>query len=146
MTWHDFSATISPLTDQMALLSPLNALIDVPLLHRYGQFISEEHLTGTMRRHLTTVDPNWTPEQRWTTIYFVEKHLRNIAQINSYQAVIIANTKSVTQQLVEHVLIDHTNDQTPLHLFPDPSRGKLLFPQAPNHYWVKIGVKYIWSE
>ena len=42
----------------MALLSPLNALIDVPLLQRYGQFISEEHLTGTMRRHLTTVDPN----------------------------------------------------------------------------------------
>lgn len=137
---------ISLLIDQMTLLSPLNTLIDVPLFQRYDQLITKEHLTRIMRSHVTTVDPNLTPGQRLTTIYLIEKHLLHIAKINSYEAVITANTSSVTQQLAQHVLKYHTNDQTPVHLFTDPSTGKRLFPQAPNHYSVTISVKYISSK
>lgn len=132
--------------DQMTLLSPLNTLIDVPLFQRYHQLISQEHLTRIMRSHVTTVDPNLTPGQRLTTIYLIEKHLLHIAKMNSYEGVLTANTSSVTQQLAQHVLKYDTHHQTPVHLFIDPSTGKLLFPQAPTHYSVIISVKYISAQ
>ena len=85
-------------------LRPLNALIGLPLLHRIQQLTTDEHLSKIMRSHVTTVHPDLTPAQRLTTMYFIEKHLLHIAKLNNYQAVITANTSSVTQQLTEHVL------------------------------------------
>jgi hypothetical protein len=96
-----------------------------------------------MRSHVTTVDPSLSPGQRLTTMYFIEKHLLDVAKINNYQAVITANTSSVTQQLAEHVLKYDTNHMIRACESYDPSTQKLIFPDAPNHYTIIISVKYI---
>jgi hypothetical protein len=96
-----------------------------------------------MRSHVTTVDPSLSPAQRLTTMYFIEKHLLDVAKAKHFQAVITANTSSVTQQLAEHVLKYDTNHMTRACECYDPSTGKPIFPDAPNHYTVIISVKYM---
>lgn len=134
---------IQSISNQITLLTPLNTLIDIPLENRLDQLITEEHLTRIMRSHVTTVDPTLTPAQRLTIMYFIEKHLLDVAKTNQYQAVITANTSSVTQQLAEHVLKYDTNHVTPASQCYEPSTGKALFPDAPSHYTIAISVKYM---
>jgi hypothetical protein len=139
-----------PLTEtaskEMTLLTPLNTLIDIPLQKRSDQLRTHEHLSRIMRSHVTTVDPSLTPAERLTTMYFIEKHLLDVAKANEYQAVITANTSSVTQQLAQHVLNYETNNITRACDCEDPSTGMLIFPDAPSHYTVSISVKYILQE
>jgi hypothetical protein len=130
-------------SNETTLLTPLNTMIDVPLLKRIDQLRTSEHLSRIMRSHVTTVEPSLSPAQRLTTMYFIEKHLLDVAKTNGYQAVITANTSSVTQQLAEHVLKYDTNDVTPACQCCEPSTGKPIFPDAPSHYTVTISVKYM---
>jgi hypothetical protein len=130
-------------SNETTLLTPLNTLIDIPLQNRVDQLRTSEHLSRIMRSHVTTVDPSLSPVQRLTTMYFIEKHLLDVAKQNGYQAVITANTSSVTQQLAEHVLKYDTNDITRACDCCEPSTGKAIFPDAPTHYKVVISVKYL---
>ena len=132
-------------SNQQTILTPLNTIIDSPLFDRVNQLRSEENLTRIMRNHVTTVDPNLTPGQRLTTMYQIEKQLLELAKSNNYQAVITANTSSVTQQLAEHVFKYDTHQVTDVSEFIDPSTSERLFPDAPPHYKVTISVKYLSS-
>jgi hypothetical protein len=128
---------------ETTLLTPLCVLIDNPLHDRIDQLRTREHLSRIMRSHVTTVDPSLCPAKRLTTMYFIEKHLLDVAKENGYHAVITANTSSVTQQLAEHVLKYDTNDMTRVCDCYEPCTEKPIFPDAPNHYTVVISVKYI---
>jgi hypothetical protein len=131
------------ISNETTLLTPLNNLIEIPLQNRIDQLQTRENLSRIMRSHVTTVDPSLSPAQRLTTMYFIEKHLLDVAKVNGYQAVITANTSSVTQQLAEHVLMYDTNDKTRACDCYEPSTGKPIFPDAPSHYTVTISVKYM---
>ncbi|CAM2721275.1 unnamed protein product [Rotaria socialis] len=85
-----------------------------------------------MSNLITAVNLDVPLEKRTNVMYQIERHTLQVAKAHGFQAIVTANTGSVTQQLTKYVFKYDENLVVQLNEYRDPS-GDLIFSHAdPN--------------
>ncbi|CAF3322660.1 unnamed protein product [Rotaria socialis] len=132
---------IDPTT--VPLVAPILTMLEVKEKEFLKRLHSQKDVPESiMSNFVTAVNLDVPPEKRTNAMYQIERHTLQVAKARGFQAIVTANTGSVTQQLAKYVFEYDENLVVQLNEYRDPS-GDLVFSHADPNQTMTISMKYI---